>query len=191
MHRINHTLVSIALAGLGLALAGTAAAASASDAGWHPGVVASAGPIHPVPADAAFMPDRTATYKVVFALAHAGDDPARVSPALERVARTVNLYASAGVHLDHLKFVAVAYGPATALALDDAHYRQLYHVDNPNLPVIRELRKDGIEVVVCGQAVMEHHFRFEWVDHAVPVALSALTTITELQQQKGYALMPL
>lgn len=190
MHRIRRTLVSVALGLLGCALASAAVAASASDAGWHAGVVASAGKIHPVPEDAVFMPDAAATYKVVFALSHASNDPSRVSPALERVARTVNLYASAGVPLDHLKFVAVAYGPATALALDDAHYQKLYHVDNPNLPVIRELRKHGIEVAICGQAVMEHHFRFEWVDRAVPVALSALTTITELQQ-KGYALMPL
>lgn len=190
MQRKDRRLVVLALAALALGLAGTALAGSASDAGWHAGVVASAGKIHPVPPNAVFMPDRAATYKVVFALTHPGDDPAKVSPALERVARTVNLYASAGVPLGHLKFVAIAYGPATAMVLDDAHYQQLYHVNNPNLPVIRELRKDGIEVVVCGQAVMEHHYRFEWVDPAVPVALSALTTITELQQ-KGYALMPL
>ena len=190
MHCIGRSLAVLALAALGLTFVGTATAASASDAGWHAGVVTSAGRIHPVPSNAVFMPDRAATYKVIFALAHAGEDPAKVSPALERVARTVNLYANAGVPLDHLKFVAIAYGPATGMALDDAHYRQLYHVDNPNLPVIRELRKDGIEVVVCGQAVMEHHYRFEWVDPSVQVALSALTTITELQQQ-GYALMPL
>lgn len=190
MRGIHRRLAACALAALGAAFAGGAPAASASDAGWHPGVVTSAGDIHPVPRDAVFMPNAKSTYKVVFALTHASPDPAKVSPALERVARTVNLYASAGVPLDHMKFVAIAYGPATELALDDAHYQQLHHVNNPNLPVIRELRKDGIEVVVCGQAVMEHHYRFEWVDHAVPVALSALTTITELQQQ-GYALMPL
>lgn len=190
MHRIKRTLVALALASLGAGFAGTAVAASASDQPWHPGIVTSAGNIHPVPKDAVFLPNPKTTYKVIFALTHASEDPAKVSPALERVARTVNLYASAGVPLDHMQFVAIAYGPATSLALDDAHYQQLFHVNNPNLPVIRELAKDGIKVVVCGQAVMEHHYRFEWVDHAVPVALSALTTITELQQQ-GYALMPL
>ncbi|TAL72060.1 MAG: sulfur reduction protein DsrE [Rhodanobacter sp.] len=190
MHVIDRVFASLALAALGFVFAGSAMAASASDAGWHAGVIASAGKIHPVPKNAVFMPDRAATYKVVFALTHPGKDATEVSPALERVARTVNLYASAGVPLDHLKFVAIAYGPATEIALDDAHYQQLHHVANPNLPVIRELHQHGIEVAVCGQAVMEHHYRFEWVDPAVPVALSALTTITELQQQ-GYALMPL
>ena len=51
---------------------------------------------------------------VVFAVTKAGEKPTDVNPSLERVARSVNLYVSAGVPLDHLKFVAVAYGPATA-----------------------------------------------------------------------------
>ena len=38
--------------------------------------------------------------------------PGAVNPALDHVARTVNLYAAAGVPLSHLKFVAVAYGAA-------------------------------------------------------------------------------
>lgn len=190
MFRMHRLMLVLLVVTAGLAPSGLLAATSASDAGWHAGVITAAGEIHAVPPDAVYIPNPAATYKVVFALTHASKDPAAVSPALERVARTVNLYAGAGVPLDHLKFVAIAYGPATALVLDDAHYRQLFHVDNPNLPVIRELARHGIKVVVCGQAVMEHHYRFEWVDHAVPVALSALTTITELQQQ-GYALMPL
>ena len=63
-----------------------------------------------------------------------------------RVARTVNLYASAGVPLNHLKFVAVMYGAATDAALDNEHYRQKYDSDNPNLDLIRKLRNAGVEV---------------------------------------------
>ncbi|MEW9571728.1 DsrE family protein [Rhodanobacter sp. Si-c] len=152
-------------------------------------VVTAAGAFHPVP-HAAFLPDRNATYKVVFAMTRASDKPDQVNPALERVARTVNLYAASGVPLDHLKFVAIAYGPATALVLDDAHYRAKFGVANPNLAAIAQLRKAGVTVAVCGQAVVENHFEDAWVAKDVEVALSALTTITELQQQ-GYALMPL
>lgn len=151
--------------------------------------ITAAGNFHPVP-HAAFKPDSKATYKVVFAMTKPSAKPDAVNPALERVARTVNLYAASGVPLDHLKFVAIAYGPATALTLDDAHYRAKFGVDNPNLPVIEQLRKAGVIVAVCGQAVIENHFQDAWIAKHVEVALSALTTITELQQ-KGYALMPL
>ncbi|MDO1528908.1 DsrE family protein [Fulvimonas sp. R45] len=173
--------IPLLVGALGLLLGAAAAAAPAQ-------AITAAGNFHPLP-HAAFQPDRNATYKVVFGMTKPGK-PDQVNPALERVARTVNLYAAAGVPLDHLKFVAIAYGPATALVLDDAHYRAKFGTANPNLPVIAQLRKAGVTVAVCGQAVAENHFQDDWVAKDVDVALSALTTITELEQQ-GYALMPL
>jgi intracellular sulfur oxidation DsrE/DsrF family protein len=154
-----------------------------------PAVITAAGAYHPLP-KAAYQPDPAATYKVVFALTKGSDKPDRVNPGLERVARTVNLYASAGVPLDHLKFVAVASGDATGLVLDDEHYKTAFGTANPNLPVIAQLRKAGVDVAVCGQAMAEHHYPDEWASKDVTLSLSALTTITVLEQ-KGYALMPL
>jgi intracellular sulfur oxidation DsrE/DsrF family protein len=147
------------------------------------------GAMHPLP-NAAYQPPKDATYKVVFALTKAGDSPQEISPSLLRVARAVNLYASAGVPLSHLKFVAVAYGPATSTMLDDEHYKDKFGVANPNLGLIHKLRAAGVDVAVCGQAVFESNFETTWISHDVTLALSALTTITVLQQQ-GYALMPL
>lgn len=167
----------------GLLACGVAAAQNA------PQAITAAGAYHPLP-NAAYQPDRNATYKVVFSLTKASDKPDQVNPALERVARTVNLYAAAGVPLDHLKFVAVAYGPATALVLDDEHYKAQFGTANPNLAVISQLHKAGIDVAVCGQAMAEHHYPNEWAAKDVTISLSALTTISELEQ-KGYALIPL
>lgn len=175
-------------AALGLAFASTLAFAG-NDAFWQTPTIKGAGKMHALP-DAAYQPDRNATYKVVFSLTKAAEKPDQINPGIDHVARTVNLYVHAGVPLDHLKFVAIAYGAATPLALDDAQYKRLYHVANPNLPVIEQLRKDGIDVAVCGQAWAEHHFDYAWLDPHVTLALSGLTTITELEQ-KGYGLMPL
>lgn len=178
------------LAGLlALSLLPTAALAADTGSFWQTPTIAGAGKIHPLP-QAAYQPDRNATYKVVFSLTRGAEKPNEVNPGLEHVARTVNLYVWAGVPLDHLKFVAIAAGGATAIALDDAAYKKQFGVDNPNLTVIAELRKAGVDVAVCGQAMAEHHFDYGWKDSHVTLALSALTTITELQQ-KGYALMPM
>lgn len=182
---MNH--MTRAAAVVGLAFASTLAIAG--DGFWQTPTITGAGQIHALP-HAAYQPDPDATYKVVFAMTRGSEDPAKINPALQRVARTVNLYAHAGVPLDHMKFVAIASGPATAIALDDAQYKKHYGMANPNLPVIKQLRADGIDVAVCGQAVAEHHYQYDWVSKDVTVALSALTTITELEQ-KGYALMPL
>jgi intracellular sulfur oxidation DsrE/DsrF family protein len=163
--------------------------AMAADNFWQTPAIKSAGRIHPLP-QSAYQPSREATYKAVFWLTKAADKPDKLSPALERVARTVNLYVNAGVPLNHLKFIAVASGPATAIALDNAHYHKQYGTANPNLPVIKELREAGIDITVCSQAVAEHHYQYDWIDSHIRLALSALTTIIDLQQ-KGYALVPL
>jgi len=147
------------------------------------------GAMHPLP-DAAYQPPKDANYKVVFALTKSADSPQEVNPSLIRVARTVNLYVSAGVPISHLKFVAVASGPTTAAMLDDAHYQAKFGVVNPNSGLIHKLREVGVDVAVCGQAVLESNFETSWISHDVTLTLSALTTVT-LLQQRGYALMPL
>jgi intracellular sulfur oxidation DsrE/DsrF family protein len=165
-------------------------AADADEAGLSSGpAIEGYGHIEPLP-KAAYQPDPHATYKVVFAMTAQSKAPEQVNPAIERVARAVNLYASAGVPLSHLKFVAIAYGHATSIALDDAHYKSAYGVANPNLPVIARLRKAGVDVAVCGQAVAEHKYQDDWIDPSVTLALSAITTITLLETQ-GYHLLPL
>jgi hypothetical protein len=97
---------------------------------WQTPALPGVGKMHPLPG-AAYQPRVKEIYKVVFSITKSGSKPDEVSPSLEGVARTVNLFASAGVALSHLKFVAVMYGPATDAALDNEHYRQKYAVDNP------------------------------------------------------------
>ena len=79
---------------------------------------------------------------------------------------------------------------ATPLALDDAHYRAAVGVGNPNTELIEKLRAAGVDVSVCGQAVAEHHYSYDWIGKHVTLTLSALTTITTLQHQ-GYSLVPM
>lgn len=161
-----------------------------SDAGfWTTPTIHNYGKMHYL-ADAAYKPEKTATYKIVFALTQGSKAPAEVNPALDHVARTVNLYVAAGVPVAHLKFVAVAYGEATPLAMDDAAYRAKFGVANPNLPLIALLRHAGVDIAVCGQAVAEHHFAYSAVDKSVTTGLSGLTTVTMLEHQ-GYSLMQL
>ena len=181
--KLMHTAAAV----MSLALASTGVIAA--DNFWLTPTINGAGKIHPLP-QAAYQPDAKATYKVVFGLTKGSDKPDQPNPGLERVARTVNLYVNAGVPLKHLHFVAVVSGEATAIALNVEQYQKTLGVANPNLAIIAQLRTAGVDVAVCGQAVAEHKYDYSWIDSHMTVALSALTTVTELQQ-KGYALMPL
>lgn len=187
MHLKTSILISCML---GVMLTAVSATSSAEETGfWQTPVIHSAGKMHPLP-KAAYQPAKDAQYKIVFMMTKGPKTPSEVNPAIERVARTVNLYASAGVPLDHLHFVAIAAGAATPVALNNTAYHDKFGVDNPNLVVVKELRAHGVDVAVCGQAMAEHHFSYDLIDSSVTLALSSLTTVTSLEAQ-GYVLMPL
>lgn len=151
---------------------------------WQTPAVHGYGEVHPLP-HAAFQPNPDVVYKILFVLHRGNQDPGVVNKGLERVATAVNLYVSAGVPLSHLKFAVIATSKATAIALDKAHYQQKYQVANPNLPLVEALQKDGVDILVCGQAVAHHHYEYGWINPHITVVLGALPVIMELTQ-KGY-----
>lgn len=51
-----------------------------------------------------------------------------------------------------MKFVDIVAQGATPLALDNVRDRTMFGVDDPNPPLNGQLRKDGIDVAVCGRA---------------------------------------
>jgi len=167
-----------------------AAPALAADAGfWTYPAIKDFGPVHQWPGDTV-MPDKNTTYKAVFDLTKPSKASDKVSPALTQIARAVNVFASAGVPLNHLKFVVIAHGPATTDILNDKAYEIKFHTHNPNLAVLEALHKAGVELLVCGNALAENHLTPADAVEYVKPALSALSTLVILQNQ-GYALMRL
>jgi intracellular sulfur oxidation DsrE/DsrF family protein len=183
MHNIQKLLAVAAF----VACSSAAQAADTAAGFWTTPTVQGYGKIHYLP-NSAYRPQADQTYRIVFSITQGAKSPASVNPGLDHVARSVNLYAAAGVPLSHLKFVAVVSGPATPLVLNAAQYRTAYGVANPNLPLVAELRKAGVDVAVCGQAVAENKFQYDWVDKSITLSLSALTTVTTLEHQ-GYSLL--
>lgn len=171
------------------ALAGVSSIADAAEPRWAYPAIPGYGRMHPLP-HAAMQPDKSTTYKTVFDITAPIRDAAKPSSALDRVAKVVNIFASAGVPLSHLKFVAVLHGPATYAVLDNAHYRAKYHMDNPNIALIAALKRAGVNVEVCGQALAELSLEHAWVDKDVTITLSALSDVI-IYGHKGYTLMQL
>ena len=155
----RHLLLPAVFIGFFLSQATLAAAPAGF---WQNPVIKNAGAMHPVP-EGAFQPQKDATYKAVFSITEPeiskGDkNAAYVNQGLDAVARAVNIFASAGVPPDHLKFVVIVHGGATPAVLDNAHYKQEFGVDNPNLTLIKQLKAVGVQLVVCGQAMAAHKY---------------------------------
>ncbi len=159
---------------------------------WQNPAIKAAGEMLPLP-DAAFQPQKDVTYKAVFSITRGNKDPKDVksiNDGLDHVARAINVFVSAGVPLEHLKFVVIITGGAVSIVLDNAHYRKEFGVDNPDIALISQLKAAGVEFAVCGQALAGDKYEHSWVNPDVKIALSYLSTMIILQQQ-GYTLIPM
>src|ERR1700730_17856140 len=116
--------------------------------------------------------------------------PGEVNKGLEQVARLLNLYGAAGLAGRDVKIAAVFHGEADKTVLSDAAYAARFKVAaNPNLPVIRDLNKLGVEVFVCGQSLHDLGFKAEEVAEEVPIADAAMLVLVN-KQTEGYAYIP-
>jgi intracellular sulfur oxidation DsrE/DsrF family protein len=170
--------------GILLALAGTA---SAAEPEWQYPLIRGYGKVLPLP-DSALQPDPNREARIVVNVTRPMTSPEEVNPGLDRVARLVNLFALSKVPPGKMKIVAVMHGGATAASLDNFHYREKYQRDNPNVKLIEALKRAGVMVYVCGQALAHNGFAESWVNPDVTVALSAMMVLAHYQSE-GYALV--
>ncbi|MCZ2342526.1 MAG: DsrE family protein [Bacteroidales bacterium] len=141
-----------------------------------------------VPTPGAAEPPRQGT-KVIFDIT-AGGKLDKVNPGFERVARYLNLSAAHGVMPNGIKITAVLHGGATVCALGNTRYAQHAGTKgNPNLSLIRELQKHGVEIYVCGQSLAREGFATDDVTKEVPIAVSAMSVLVN-RQTDGYAFLP-
>lgn len=153
---------------------------------WTTPAIKGIGPVHVWP-QATLRPSATGTYKAVFDVTKDGDVN-KTDAALAHVARAVNVFAAAGVPLAHLEFVVVIHGPATPVALSATSFAAKFGHPNPNLHVIEALKKAGVRILVCGNAIGDMGYTPSEINPDIKVALSALSTLIILQDQ-GYALL--
>jgi intracellular sulfur oxidation DsrE/DsrF family protein len=132
------------------------------------------------------LPDPGMTYKVVFDIAKAADKVDEVNPALIAIARFVNTLAKNGVPADHRKIAVVMHQGGTPIVLNNEAFRARNpgH-DNPNIAMIQELSKAGVDFRVCGQAVLANKIDPKTIQPEIELDLWALTTIVNLEM-RGY-----
>ena len=133
-------------------------------------------------------PDKARTYRALFDATQAADAPEHLLPALNMAGSELNALEAAGVPLRRAKFVVVFHGAALDGILDDAHYSAKFGKSNPNLKVLAEMKKAGVEMFACGQ-----NLAFAKIDPAtlspdVTVASDALLVSMQYQND-GYALL--
>lgn len=137
---------------------------------------------------AALSPTGSSTYSGVFDATKFPSDRKTILPALNAVGGLMNDFAVGGTPNQNVRFVVVFHGAATDGILDNAHYRKMYGVDNPNLPMLAKMRKMGIDLYVCGQFLAASKIDPATITKDVTVAADAYLVLIGYQN-KGYGLM--
>ncbi|MEY3422627.1 MAG: hypothetical protein RIR48_2949 [Bacteroidota bacterium] len=150
-------------------------------------LVSNYGGIFPIER-AAPVPDTKMEYKIVVEVATGSEKPEELNFAINNLARLMNLHAQAGIPKDQIKVVAAVHGEAAYAVMNNEAYRKKYNIDNPNLGLLTELKKSGVELFICGQSLFARKIQRETLAPEMTVALSMLTTVTTMQM-KGYAFL--
>jgi intracellular sulfur oxidation DsrE/DsrF family protein len=136
----------------------------------------------------AVPPEKDHIYRVVFDASVFASEPTRLLPALNNAGAELNALSVSGVPHKNAKFAIVFRGSAIGGLLDDAHYRAKYGVSNPNLNVLAELKKAGVELFVCGQYLAFEKIDPKTISPEVVLASDALIVLIKYQNS-GYALL--
>lgn len=127
-------------------------------------------------------------YKVAIDVTDKVSDSTQVMGTLLEVARTYNLNIANGVPKRKMNMAVVIHGGAIQGILNDEAYQAKFGVPNPNLAVIKEMKKEGIEFYVCAQVLAFRQVPEENVMKEVDLAISAKTALITLDQM-GYTYM--
>jgi intracellular sulfur oxidation DsrE/DsrF family protein len=156
---------------------------------WEYPVIKGYGPVKPLP-NAAFQPDKSIKYRVLFDITKAAESLEKVNPGLDRVARFLNLMATSDITPIDMELAAVIHGPAVPIVLKNEIFKKRFKTDNPNEKIIKDLRGAGVKLYVCGQTLAHERFEDKWVNEQIAIAVAALVVVST-HQLKGYTYQPL
>ena len=114
-----------------------------------------------------------------------------MNPAVEKLARFVNIYSGAGREPATASIAVVLHGDATLVVLNSDAYAKRFGVKtNPNLDCLHRLHEAGVQIMVCGQSLAGKKADASDVVVFADVAVSGLTAMVNLQDD-GYRYVPL
>ena len=145
------------------------------------------GGIYDIP-EATMRPSADLDYKVIIDLYSGAKSPDKLNPALNNVARMINLHAIGGASVENMEVVLAIHGDANDAVMNNKSYFDRYKVDNPNIQLIKSLKSAGVKLTVCGQSLISKSVIPSQVLDEVEIATSMLTTVTTYQLN-GYVFL--
>jgi intracellular sulfur oxidation DsrE/DsrF family protein len=127
-------------------------------------------------------------YKIAIDITDKISDSTQIMATLVEAARTYNLNIANGVPKKKLNMAVVIHGGAIQGILNEEAYQAKFGVPNPNIAVIKQMKKEGIKFYVCAQVLAMRQIPEDKVMKEVDLAISAKTALITLDQM-GYSYM--
>ena len=140
-----------------------------------------------------FKPDPTLKYKIVIDLTVGPKNEKdtagfkEVNWGFGEVGRKLNLHVADGIPEKNVDIVVAVHGFAIFSMMNNEAYKKKYGVDNPSLTIIDELKKAGIKLIACGQAMHFMKVAPAELITGSAIGLTAQTVLTA-HQAMGYSL---
>ena len=138
--------------------------------------------------NSAVPPEKDHVYKAIFESTALPKKYTDLLPAINMLGSELNVLGVEGIPNENIKFAVVFHGPAAYGILDNNYYKKKFGVDNPNLKVLSELKKSGVELFVCGQYLASADIDPKNLAPEITIAVDAYIVLMTFHD-KGYAIL--
>lgn len=141
----------------------------------------------PVPNPEAVAP-KNLVYKVAWDVTVGPEKPGEVTSGFRTPANFLMMTDTSGIPRKNVHLAMIVHGTATRSLLQNEAYKAATGVDNPNIALLEALHAAGVDVYVCGQALISRHVPRDKLLPFVKTSISA-TLVRAVLNAQGYASM--
>jgi intracellular sulfur oxidation DsrE/DsrF family protein len=141
----------------------------------------------PLATDVTFPASKDLVYRIAWGVNVGPEKPDSVVPGFRAPANFLYVGDANGVPRPNVRLAVVVWGTATHSLLKNEAYRALKGVDNASIPLLQALNDAGVQIIVCGEALINRKIARGDVLPFVKVAPTATLALATLQAQ-GYGI---
>jgi len=135
--------------------------------------------------DPSFPAPKDLIYKMAWHVTVAPESPDGIAPGFRSPAVFLRLMDVNGVARTNVKLAVIVHGTATPSLLNNAAYKARTGADNGTLALLTALHEAGVQIIVCGQALINRNVPRDQLLPFVKIATTA-TSAHGILHAQGY-----
>lgn len=142
----------------------------------------------PLASEITFPASKTLTYRIAWGVNVGPEKPDSVVPGFRAPANFLYVGDANGVPRANVNLAIVVWGTATHSLLTNEAYRAAKGADNASIPLLQALNDAGVQIIVCGEALINRKIDRRGLLPFVKIAPTATMALATLHAQ-GFAVL--